>query len=295
MHADEVATDADLVRRLLRAQFPEWAELPITPVASSGTDHAIYRLGDDLAVRMPRIGWASGQAAIEREWLPRLAGQLPVQVPEHLGAGTPAHGYPFEWSVVTWLPGRPADERDRGSDALVEDLAGFVHSLRKYDGAGLTVRRPEQRGGALRAHDANVRKAVAELGDRIDAAAALRVWSDATRRRSAGADRRRATATSSPATCCSSTAASPAVIDWGGLSVADPAIDLLPAWNVFDRARREGLRAALGVDDDTWARSRGWALQQAVLALPYYWDTNPAMVRQASYALSQLLGSSKTA
>ena len=290
MHADEVATDADLVRRLLRAQFPDWAELPITPVASSGTDHAIYRLGERLAVRMPRIGWATGQAAVEREWLPQLADHLPVQVPEHLGSGTPAHGYPFEWSVVTWLPGRHADEGDRGSDALVDDLVRFVAALRAaYDDNGLAVRRPEQRGGALAAHDAGVRKAVTELGDRIDAAAALRVWTEALD----AAPPEKAVVSHGdllPGNLLLERGRLTAVIDWGGLSRSDPAIDLLPAWNVFDASRRQRLRVGLGVDDDTWARSRGWALQQAVLALPYYWDTNPAMVRQASYAFGQVVG-----
>src|SRR5436305_13276418 len=81
MHADEVVTDADLVRRLLAQQFPHWADLPVVPVTSSGTDHDIYRLGDDLAVRLPRIGWATGQAAKEARWLPRLAPALPAAVP----------------------------------------------------------------------------------------------------------------------------------------------------------------------------------------------------------------------
>ncbi len=289
MHADEVATDADLVRRLLRDQFPEWADLPITRVASSGTDHAIYRLGEDLAVRLPRIAWATGQAAIERTWLPLLARHLPVLVPEHLGAGTPAHGYPFEWSVVTWLPGRPVDVGEGASDALVDGLADLVHSLRELDGVGLPEKTPQQRGGALGAHDAAVRAAVAELGDRIDATAARRVWAEALE---AATPKDGVTAHGDllPGNLLLDAGCLAAVIDWGGLAVADPAIDLLPAWNALDASRRERLRGALGVDDDTWARGRGWALQQAVLALPYYWDTNPGMVRQASYAVSQLSG-----
>ena len=162
-----------------------------------------------------------------------------------------------------------------------------MHALRTYGGTGLAVRRPEQRGGTLGAHDADVRKAIAELGDRIDATAALRVWTDA---RSAEPLEKPVPSHGDllPGNLLLEHGRLTAVIDWGGLSLADPAIDLLPAWNVFDADRRERLRAALGVDADTWARSRGWALQQAALALPYYWETNPAMVRQASYALGQL-------
>jgi aminoglycoside phosphotransferase (APT) family kinase protein len=126
------------------------------------------------------------------------------------------------------------------------------------------------------------------LGDRIDSTAAPRVWTEALE---AAPPEERVPSHGDllPGNLLLEHGRLTAVIDWGGLSRSDPAVDLLPAWNVFDRRRREQLRAALGVDVDTWARSRGWALQQAVLALPYYWDTNPAMVRQASYALSQLV------
>src|SRR5262245_34004247 len=108
MHADEIETDITLVRRLLIAQFPKWAQLTIDPVTSYGTDHAIYRLGDHLAVRLPRIGWATEQAALEATWLPRLAPRLPLAVPVSVALGRPADGYPFAWSVCEWLPGQSA-------------------------------------------------------------------------------------------------------------------------------------------------------------------------------------------
>ena len=89
MHADEIETDAALVRRLLVQQFPRWSELAIVPIASYGTDHDIYRLGDDLAVRLPRIGWATSQAVKEATWLPRLAPHLPLAIPVPLAMGRP--------------------------------------------------------------------------------------------------------------------------------------------------------------------------------------------------------------
>ena len=78
MHKDEVAVEEPLVRSLLRAQFPEWAELPLAPVESFGTDHAIWRLGDELALRLPRIGWAAELPKREAAWLPLLAPHLPL-------------------------------------------------------------------------------------------------------------------------------------------------------------------------------------------------------------------------
>ena len=81
MHDNELDTDASLVGRLLEAQFPHWADLAIEPVQSSGTDNAIYRLGDDMSVRLPRIAWAKGQIDKERHWLPKLAPHLGLTIP----------------------------------------------------------------------------------------------------------------------------------------------------------------------------------------------------------------------
>ena len=130
MHDDEVETDVELVRRLLAEQFPQWAELPIRPVDSYGTDHDIYRLGDDLAARLPRIEWATGQAAKEAQWLPKLAPHLPLAVPVQLATGQPAEGYPFEWSVYEWLPGENANGTIDDLDRAAVDLAAFVTALR---------------------------------------------------------------------------------------------------------------------------------------------------------------------
>jgi aminoglycoside phosphotransferase (APT) family kinase protein len=121
MHAEEVETDADLVRRLLAGQFPHWADLPIELVDSYGTDHDIYRVGDELSVRLPRIGWATGQAAKEAEWLPKLAPHLPLAVPAQLALGDRAEGYPYVWSVYAWLPGENAN----GTIADLEQAGGF--------------------------------------------------------------------------------------------------------------------------------------------------------------------------
>src|SRR3954447_18681346 len=120
MHPDQIETDVALVRRLLAAQFPPWADLSIDPVESYGTDHDIYRIGDSLSARLPRIGWATRQAATEGEGLGRLAPPLPLAVPEQLARGVPGEGYPYEWSVYAWLPGASAADAaldlDRAAD-----------------------------------------------------------------------------------------------------------------------------------------------------------------------------------
>jgi aminoglycoside phosphotransferase (APT) family kinase protein len=174
MHADEVETDVGLVRRLLAGQFPRWAGLPIDPVESYGTDHDIYRLGGHLAVRLPRIGWATARAHTEAKWLPRLAPRLPLALPVQLARGRPAGGYPFEWSVYEWLPGENANGTIGDLEQAAVDLAGFVRALRRVDTTGAHPRHPHGRGGPLAQHDEHVRRSVAELGDRVGGDAALR-------------------------------------------------------------------------------------------------------------------------
>ena len=159
VHEDEVATDADLVRRLLANQHPQWAELPIERVASAGTDNAMYRLGDDLAVRLPRIHWAVDNVEKERRWLPILAPHLPLAVPLPVATGEPEAAFPYPWAVVRWLPGELAT-LDRLDDPVraALDLAAFVSALQSIDLAGGPK---HDRGRPIRLGDAAVRKAIA--------------------------------------------------------------------------------------------------------------------------------------
>jgi aminoglycoside phosphotransferase (APT) family kinase protein len=289
MHTDEVATDAALLRRLLSGQLPQWADLPIERVVSYGTDHDIYRLGDHLAARLPRIHWATAQAAKEARWLPQLAPHLPLAVPEQLAIGRPAEGYPFDWSVYTWLPGENANGTIDDLDQAAVDLAAFVRALSSIDTAGAPPRPPGGRGCPLAEWDEGVRRSVAELGDRIDGAAALRSWAESLEAPAWAGAEVWVHGDLLPGNLLVVDGRLSAVIDFGGLNVGDPACDLQPAWNVFAGSSRRRFRAELQVDDASWLRGRGWALAQAVVAMPYYWDTNPGMIRQASHALAEVL------
>lgn len=294
MHADEIDTDVELVRRLLAGQFPHWADLAIEPVVSYGTDHDIYRLGDELAARLPRIGWATEQAAKEREWLPKLAPHLPLAVPVQLAMGEPAEGYPFAWSVYEWLPGENANCTIEDLEQAAVDLAAFVQALRGVDATGAWPRARGARGAPLAELDAGVRRSIAELGDRIDGAAALRSWDESLEAPEWEGDDAWVHGDLLPGNLLVVAGRLSAVIDFGGLNVGDPACDLQPAWNVFAGESRRRYRAELQVDDASWLRGRGAALAQALAALPYYWDTNPGMIRQASRALEQVLSASRT-
>lgn len=174
MHDDEVEVGEDLVRRLLATQMPELADRPLSIVEPWGTDNGIWRLGDDLVVRLPRIGWAEGQVAREAEWLPRLGPLLPIPVPEPVAVGGPAEGYPFRWAVHRWVPGVGA-----GIDTIDDpvtfalDLAGAVAALQR---APVDEAPPARnRARPLRDYDEATRRAIDGAGHLIDPAAAAAV------------------------------------------------------------------------------------------------------------------------
>ena len=295
MHENQVPTDVGLVRHLLADQFPEWADLPVAEVASSGTVNALYRLGDDRVVRLPLVDHDPGEIAKDRAWLPRLAPHLPLAVPEQLAVGDPGRGYPWPWAVYRWLEGTDAAQagfRDEGQAA--RDLAAFVQALQRCDpSGGPRPGRPNYgRGAPLAPFDPPVRRALVqidEIGGLVDVAAATAVWEDAV----AAAVRTAAPVLVHgdlmPGNLLLVDGCITAVIDWGALGVGDPACELMPAWNLFSPEGRATYRAALDVDDATWRRGRGWALLQAVMALPYYLDTNPGMVAVARRTLAALL------
>ena len=208
MHDGEVEVDRALVLRLLATQFPRLADRPLTRIEAWGTDHAIFRLGDDLSVRVPKIGWAAKQGEKESRWLPVLAPRLPIEVPAPLVLGEPAEGYPYRWYVSPWLEGE--NPRLDGSVDLVRlavDLAAFVLALQRIDATGAPGPRPAQRGGPLVPADPFTRDRAEQMRDEADVDALLAVW-DAECTRPRGRGRRcGCTATWRTATCSCATAA----------------------------------------------------------------------------------------
>lgn len=295
MHVDEVETDAALVRRLLATQFPEWADLPITPVPSAGTDNALYRLGDELAARLPRIASATGQIEKEREWLPRLASHLPLAIPVPLATGAPGEGYPWPWAVCRWLPGaNAADERPADLHQAARDLASFIVALERLPTTGWPDPGPPTsfRGVPLATRDDAVREALVSLRGLLDAEAALAAWEACLQAPEWGRAPVWIHADMQPLNLLVDRGRLSAVIDFGGLGLGDPAVDMMVAWHLLTADARETFRAALApeiADDATWERGRGWALSMALIALPYYLETNPAIVGVSRRTIAEVL------
>ena len=288
MHADELETDEALVRRLLAAQFPQWAELPIEALPAGGTDNAIYRLGDNLSVRLPRRrDWAGGSLDKEFEWLPKLAPLLPLPVPTPVARGAAGDGYPHDWAIYNWLDGEDAASAPLDLRRGAIDLAELLAALRRIDPTAGPA--PAGRGGPLWPRDEATRAGIAGLADAIDADAVTAAWDAALAapnwdRRPVwihgDLDARNLLVRDGQIT---------GVVDWGSICVGDPACDVKVAWAVLDPETRPIFRDLLEIDDATWARGRGWALSQAMIALPYYLHTYPVIVQEAWRWLDQVL------
>jgi aminoglycoside phosphotransferase (APT) family kinase protein len=265
----EVPIDTALVRRLVAAQFPQWAELPIRPVDASGVDNATYRLGEDMSVRLPRLPRWIGQVEREQRWLPWLAPQLPLPIPAPLARGVPGESYPFPWSVYRWLDGENAtlDHIADPRRAAVE-LAGFLAALQGIDASGgpppewsngfRGVPMGDERDSAT--VETRVRPKIAALKGLVDTDGITAVWEAAL---AAPAWERPPVwihGDPSPANLLARDGRLSAVIDFGTLAVGDPACDLIAAWAFMPAEARAVFRAELSVDDATWARGRAWGL-----------------------------------
>jgi aminoglycoside phosphotransferase (APT) family kinase protein len=292
MHAGEVNIDSSLVARLLAAQFPQWAHLPLSLVLSAGTDNAIYRLGDDLAVRLPRVAGATEQVHTEFLWLPRLSPYLPLDIPIPLALGQAGESYPWSWSVCRWLEGESAQSQhpaDLGQAA--RDLAGFIAALQRLDAVGWPPPGPPDspRGVPLSRRDAPTRAAIAELVGRLDTHAVTTAWEAALQEPAWHGPPVWTHGDLLPGNLLVHQGRISAVIDFGCLGVGDPACDLIVAWALLSAQTRGIFQAALRVDEATWGRGRGWALSIGLIALPYYHRTNPVFAATARWMIAEVL------
>ncbi|MHC3467163.1 aminoglycoside phosphotransferase family protein [Streptomyces sp. 7R007] len=296
-----VLIDATLVRRLLTAQFPQWAHLPLAPVARSGMDNATFRLGDDLCVRLPRYAHWAGQVEREHRWLPVLAPRLPLPVSQPVAKGEPGEGYPCPWSVYRWLDGESATpEAVDDPVGAARDLAGFLTALQSADATGGPG--PEQSNAFRGVPLGDPRDSIAVESRVRPKIEALRTTGlvDADALTEVGEAALAAPAWDRPPVWIHGDLDAGnfllrggrigAVIDFGTLAVADPAVDLVPAWKFLPAHAREVFREAVGADDATWARGRGWALAGSLPVPddPFFRD-HPERITAAVGHLEQIL------
>ncbi len=275
MHDDELEVDEALVRRLLAGQFPDWADLPVRRIEPAGTVNAIFRLGDELSVRLARRDGPTEPGGEILDWLPVLASAVPVEVPVPVAQGSPTGDYPWFWDVHTWVRGETVRVDEIDTIRAARDLAGLVRALQQVSPAGA----PRGRGISLAERDGDTRYWLARYdGDPAVAvewerALAAPPWEGPPVWHHGDLDARNWLVRSGRIS---------AVIDWESAGVGDPACDVMVAWKLHSPAARDAFREALPTDDATWERARGWVLSQAVAALAYYTpENNPTLYREA--------------
>jgi aminoglycoside phosphotransferase (APT) family kinase protein len=288
MPAAEVEIDPALVRRLLAEQQPDLADLPLTELAN-GWDNVLYRLGDDLVVRLPRRRLAAELVLNEQRWLPVLAPRLPLAVPVPVRVGRPSGEYPWSWSIQPWIPGRAAAvSPDLDGPAAARDLGRFLAALHRPAPADAPAN--PYRGGPLAERREATDERLARFADRLDVDDLRRRWERALaappwsgppmwihgdlHAHNLLADRGRLVA----------------VIDFGDITAGDPATDLAVAWSLLEPADHEAFRRAADrrepgadarpIDDAMWHRAEGWALSVGLAILAHSAD-GPAMEAMA--------------
>jgi aminoglycoside phosphotransferase (APT) family kinase protein len=283
MHVDEMEIDEELVRRLLIAQFPHWAELSLRRIEPAGTVNAIFRLGEEYSIRLARRTGPTTPESREFTWLPKIASWVQLETPVPIAQGHPNSEYPWFWEIHTWVEGETVPIEEIDAIQAAQDLAAFIASLQQFNSSG----GPQGRGIPLAERDEEFRYWLAQFdGD----PAVLAVWESALAAppwkgppvwHHGDLDVRNWLVRNGRIT---------GVIDWGTMGIGDPACDIMVAWKLHSPAARDVFREYLPTDDATWARARGWVISQAVAVLAYYTpENNPVLYHEAKSWLDLVL------
>ncbi len=288
---EHIVINVELADKLIASQFPHWHDLPIHQIETSGWDNRTFHLGEEMLIRMPSAACYELQVEKEHQWLPKLAPHLPYAIPTPLAMGNPEFGYPWHWSVYRLLEGDIATiDRINNLPQFATQLGTFLSALQRIDATGgpLAGSHNFYRGGPLATYDADTRKSIEILGDKIDANAVTEVWNAALA----------STWQRAPVWVHGDVAFDNllvvngdlnAVIDFGVLGIGDPACDLVMAWTFFKGESRDAFRAALRLDKDTWARGRGWALWKALIICAPLPGINPIRAEESWRTIDAVL------
>jgi len=291
MTNDALNINVNLVQQLVSSQFPDWSDLTITEVHPNGWDNRTFRLGDKMSVRLPSAERYSLQVDKEQKWLPILSEKLPLPIPVPLAKGEPNHKYPYNWSIYEWIDGdTAASERIDDMPEFATALGGFLIALRRVNTTGGPGPGPGHRGGDLNVYNDQTRQAIEILRSKsnLDTEMLSEVWDAAV-----------ASKWVNPPVWIHGDVSSgnilvkdgeiAAVIDFGSAAIGDPACDLSIAWTMFDKDSRDAFRIRMDLDDDTWARGRGWTLWKSLILLSGIDKTNTFEGKRSLETVYQLL------
>ena len=286
------APSALLLATLLRTQFPQWARLAISEVASAGTDNAIYRLGPNLVARLPRNPGSVPALLKEQTWLPALDGKLPAIIPHLVARGEPSAEFPAPWSIYGWIKGKTYSEGAVADwTAFVDDLADFIQALQRCDAANAPA--PGQhnfgRGAPLATRERRVQAAIEATAARFDAKTILAIWTEDSSVPAWNGPLRWLHGDLHAQNILLANGRLHAIIDFGCLGAGDPACELAVAWRLLPGHARERFRHALNPDTATWRRARAWALSISLMEVQAYATTNPVLTAIAARTIEEVL------
>lgn len=290
MPAAEVDITASLVESLLRSQRPDIGHLKVTLLAN-GWDNVSFRVGEALVARLPRREVATRLIDNEASWLPTLAPTLPLAVPVPEFVGEPEESYPWRWTIVPWIPGRPVVlSTDLDLAQAAETLGLFLRALHRP----APPEAPENpfRGVPLQTRNSATRERILRLSSVIDAPSVLQHWEEAMSGPGFEGESVWLHGDLHPNNLLASDGRLTGVIDFGDITAGDPATDLSIAWMLFPPDLRTQFRDSYGgADDETWRRARGWALSLGTAYLAHSAD-NPTMGRIGERTMQRVLAGS---
>jgi aminoglycoside phosphotransferase (APT) family kinase protein len=292
MHSDEIHVNIDLARALVVAQLPLWRELPVEPSPFAGTDHVMFRLGADKALRFPRRPSAVLQVLKEQEFLPAISRSLSVATPMPIKAMRACDQFGYPWSVCSWVEGHTLQRTpDFVESDFVHEICSFLAAMKhtKVDNIPPPGQHNFGRGVPLQSRDEQTRAAILAISDEFDPAELLLAWDKSLAARVNDGKPELIHGDLAPSNILMRDGKLAGVIDWGGMAVGDPACDLMIAWNFLDNPWRGMFHLAVGVDDDEWMRGVGWALSVAAIQLPYYRSSSPTISATARATLRAIL------
>lgn len=289
MRPGEVDIDTEIVAALIRQQFPQYSDLSIKPIDSAGTDHAMYKLGSDMVVRLPRLAEAETQVHKEQYWLPKLGPHVSLATPRPIAMGAPATVFGMHWSIYEWL---------QGANAFDQPISDLRHAAVKLGQFGVELRSLDAskgprsfRGDPVESKESDVLAAIEHLSaaDKVDRDEALSAWRSVTELPQWACDPVWAHGDLLPGNLLTTNGLLSAVIDFGGVGVGDPACDMMVAWTLLTAVERPTFREYAEVDDATWERGRGWALAWGLMTEHYYHVNNPGLAAVGRRTIAESL------
>lgn len=288
MHKDELEINEALVRQLLENQCPQWVNLDVVRIPSSGTDHALFRLDEKLIARLPRIHWAVKGIEKEYHWLPILASSLSTPISVPIFCGKPDKNYPWPWLVGYYHHGyNPQFERENEHRQLAVELAEFLNQLHLIV---VVDNAPESRRGVpLINLDEATKKGINALDDTFNIKKLMHLWEACCQLPQWNKKPLWVHGDFLQGNIIIDDQKLAAIIDFSDVGIGDPACDLVIAWSLLNHQSREIFRKNLnGIDDDTWQRGKGWALSIAAIMYPYYKNTNLVLAKLAHRILNEI-------